>query len=117
MDGHLIANVLIVALGIVLWIGNSKRKKAVNHKPQNDQATYQELLVKLKYILETSELEIFKIAAKEYKFPEYVAEKDFKAYLDSNAERLTMYLTRFLDDGRTHIEDIKVATWRCNMPW
>lgn len=108
MNKHVIINLLILSVGIYLMLGNRKLKKKIEDDTPWD---YLELLVKLKHILETSELEIFKIAAKEKGFPEYRAEEDFSMYLKRNAGFLPQYLKNFLDDGRETIMSVKVNRW------
>ena len=105
---HLLINLVIIAIGIYIAIGNRKLKKKIG---RNQPLEYVELLVKLKHILDTSEYEIFKIAAKEKGWQESRVDADFSRYMDSNATVLPVYLTDFLEDGRETIMEIKIVRW------
>jgi hypothetical protein len=93
---------------IYLWVNN---RKIQQERDKNRDWAHQELLVKLKHILNTSEYDIFKRAAEDKGHGLYKVDGDFKKYLDSNAEWLPVYLKDFLDDGRKHIMEYKLSSW------
>ena len=102
---HLILNAIILCIGIIIWKGN----REIERKIKNQKPTRCDYLYKLHLILGKSEYEIFKIAANEKGWAEYLVEEDFKRYLDDGV--MPRYLIDFLDDGKEHIEKAEVKTW------
>jgi hypothetical protein len=108
---HIIANIIIVLIGIVIWVGNRKKIAEYDANPEWE---YCELLYKLKQIIGGSERDIFFHAAKEKgrdMIPEYRVKEDFKKYLQSDAQWVPQYVKEFLDDGRETIMETKVNRW------
>jgi hypothetical protein len=105
---HLIANGLIVLLGILLWVGNRNLQQRI---AASSEYSYTDLLVRLKVILGVSEYDIFTLAASEKSHATYKVPEDFKRYLDSGAEWLPTYVTQFLEDGREQIIKTKLSRW------
>jgi hypothetical protein len=100
---HLFINIIILWVAIGLWLGNRKLKKEI----EKEKPTYEHYLYKLHLILDVSEYEIFKIAAKEKGIPEYMTEDSFRKYIKMNHE-LPLFLKEFLDEGKEYIENYKL---------
>ena len=101
---HLVINILLVLLIIVLWLGNRKIEKE-----ENKPVPYDVLLNKLKVILDSSEYEIFQIAAMEKGHADYKVPVDFDTYIKT--ERIPVYVQQFLEEGRETILETKISKW------
>ena len=102
---HIAANVIILIIGILIWVGNNRIKKHI----RNDEPTHSDYLYRLHLILGVSEFEIFKIAAREHGTATYLCDDHFARYVKYGS--LPTYLKKFLDDGKEHIKNYRIKTW------
>jgi hypothetical protein len=109
MDKHLVINILIAACGVYIWYDLRRRQRA---RPPDEHGEYLELLVRLKHILDTSELDVFRKAADDKLGENYrFVDDDFSKYLKSEAQFLPQYVKDFLDDGKEYILNCKINRW------
>jgi predicted AAA+ superfamily ATPase len=100
---HIIINLIIAWIAVFLWVGNRKLAKKI----RNEKPGYADYLYKLHLILNKSEYEIFKIAADQAN--NYSYDEHFKQYLIDGS--FPSYLEKFLEEGKSYIEDYKIKTW------
>jgi hypothetical protein len=105
---HIIINILLIILAIILWKGNLKITKDIKN---NVPVSYDALLHKFSCITGLSNFDVFKLAAKEKGFAEYLAEEHFSRHIRDGADWFPQYVKDFLDDGREHILTYKVNKW------
>jgi len=92
-------------IGIGIWIGNKKIEKQIT----NYEITYADYIYKLHLILECSEYDVFKLAAKENGVAVYVADEHFSRWVKTG--ELPGYIKEFIDEGKEHIRAHPIKVW------
>ena len=89
----------------MIWKGN----REIERKIKNEKPTYSDYVHKLHLILGVSEYDVFKIAARENGWSEYLVDEHFAQYLRDGV--IPKYVKDFIDEGRQYIDEAKVKTW------
>ena len=105
--GHIVANLIIVLIGFWFLHGCNKVQKAARGK--KGDIDWNAYLYKFARIMETSEREVFKIAAEEKGNMSW--EIHYNSFIDTGGDELPRYLIDFLKDGKEYIDECKVKFW------